>query len=550
MQLPGPKHLFALCALAALSPTISTVAAAGIHPHPPAHGSNTPQGKADAYVPFLTRLRNSTIGWIFGSQKPGLAWTDATTVHSRYGDETVLRFNVTNPEEEAALSGAALQLLLDVWSFNSEYVDIRIHKDYVRGLRSLLPKSLEPTVLIPDLATAIWATYPSKTPQKHAKDQKSMDGTDDIFFREYQPLLVIENWMRLLQALFPAFTEITSIGKSYEGRDIWAFRVGERSADEKGPRKTILITGGLHGREWISTSTTSYLLWSMVSAFGKDQMVTKLLQHFDIVFVPVLNPDGYEYTWQRDRLWRKSRQMTKMRSCLGLDLDHAFGYEWESAQKRTDPCSESYGGDQPFQAVEASVLADWAKAQTEKDVQFIGFLDLHSYSQQVLFPYAYSCSVDPPNRENLEELAVGLAKAIRLSSGQSYTVASACEGAVAGVYSDSDSYPRVEAGGGAAIDWFYRMSTPLQQHNFAAQPANHATDELKARYSYQIKLRDTGSYGFLLPKENIIPTGEEMLNALKYFGDFLLGNNGIESFPARASRPDDRKDLKRRDFTG
>lgn len=477
MHLPGPKHLFALCAIAALSPTISTVAAAGIHP--PGHGSNTPQGKAE---PFLKRLRDGTIGWIFGSQKPALAWTDATTVHGRYGDEIVLRFNVTNPEEEAALSRAALQLLLDVWSFNSDYVDIRIHKDYVSGLRTLLPKSLEPTVLIPDLATAIWATYPSKTPQKHAKDQKLMDGTDDIFFREYQPLLVIENWMRLLQALFPAFTEITSIGKSYEGRDIWAFRVGERSADEKGPRKTILITGGLHGREWISTSTTSYLLWSMVSAFGKDQMVTKLLQHFDIVFVPVLNPDGYEYTWQKDRLWRKSRQQTKMRFCRGLDLDHAFGYEWESAQHRTDPCSESYGGDQPFQAVEASVLADWAKAQTEKDVQFIGFLDLHSYSQQVLFPYAYSCSVDPPNRENLEELAVGLAKAIRLSSGESYTVASACEGAVAGVYSDSDSYPRVEAGGGAAIDWFYRMSTPPHQHDFL-QPSRLTKAQMSSRHA-------------------------------------------------------------------
>jgi extracellular matrix protein 14 len=55
---------------------------------------------------------------------------------------------------------------------------------------------------------------------------------------------------------------------------------------------------------------------------------------------------------------------------------------------------------------------------------------------------------------------------------------------------------------------------------------------MKARYSYQVKLRDTGSYGFLLPKEQIVPTGEEMLSALKYFGDYLLGNNGIESFPS------------------
>jgi extracellular matrix protein 14 len=275
--------------------------------------------------------------------------------------------------------------------------------------------------------------------------------------------------MRLLQALFPSFTNITSIGKSAEGRDIWAFRIGERSADEKGPRKTILVTGGLHGREWISTSTTSYLLWSMVTSFGTDPMITKLLQRFDIVFIPILNPDGYEYTWQEDRLWRKSRQQTKMRYCRGLDLDHAFGYEWESTQHQTDPCSESYGGDQPFQAIEASGLADWAKNETKNGVNFIGFLDLHSYSQQVLFPYSYTCSVDPPNRENLEELAVGLTKAIRLSSGEFYTVASACEGAVARVFSASDSYPRLESGGGSAIDWFYRriLLLPFAVYSYA-----------------------------------------------------------------------------------
>lgn len=353
--------------------------------------------------------------------------------------------------------------------------------------------------------------------------------------------------MRLLEAMFPSITQMISIGKSYEGRDIYAMRVSAQGDNSqiKAPRQTILVTGGLHGREWISTSTVNYLLWSVITLYEKETMITRLLQRFDLVFIPALNPDGYEYTWQTNRLWRKSRQQTKLRFCRGLDLDHAFGYAWDAVQDQADPCSESYGGEQPFQAVEASELARWAKNETESGAKFVAFLDLHSYSQQVLFPYAYTCSVDPPNLENLEELAIGLAKAIRLSSGETYSVVSACEGAVARTDSTSDILPRIEAGGGSAIDWFYRMpQVSLASLDHSAQ-ANLDVDELRTRYSYQIKLRDTGSYGFLLPSENIVPTGEETLNALKYLGDYLLGNNGIEEYSSQPSS-DEWRELKRR----
>jgi extracellular matrix protein 14 len=317
--------------------------------------------------------------------------------------------------------------------------------------------------------------------------------------------------MRLLEAMFPSIVQIIRIGSSYEGRDILALRVGLPADTKALPRKTIVITGGLHAREWISTTTVNYAAWSFITSYGKEPMITKFLEHFDLVFIPAMNPDGVEYTWQVDRLWRKSRQHTNIRFCRGLDLDHAFGYEWDGSRPQNDPCSESYGGDGPFQAVEAVQLAEWARNETLNNIQFVGLLDLHSYSQQVLFPYAYSCGVEPPNLENLEELAVGLSKAIRLSRGESYSVASACEGAM----SSRDQHrqnrsTRMESGGGSAIDWFYH--------------------ELHARYSYQIKLRDTGSYGFLLPRDNIIPTGEEIFSAMKYFCDYLLGNNGIEKY--------------------
>lgn len=478
--------------------------------------------------PFITWLRDSTIELIFGRpSKPTPAHAGhGPSQQSRYAHETVLRFNVTAPEEETALSEAAERLFLDVWALTHNFVDIRLHKDDVSNLLSLLPNSLQRSfsTLIPDLSSAVWATYPSAVRSKPTLDESGMstilhDGIENIFFQDYQPLAVINRWMKLLESMFPSLIETISIGQSFEGREIYGIRLGETLGVDRGKkqaRKTILITGGFHAREWISTSTVNYLTWSLVSAYGKEKMITKLLQHFDVVLVPVLNPDGYEYTWQTDRLWRKSRQNTTMRFCRGFDLDHAFGVGWNNTSG--EPCSESYGGEAPFQATEAQALADWTRNQTKhNNAKFVGYLDLHSYSQQVLFPYAYSCHKHPNNLENLQELAVGIAKAIRLSSGENYGVTSACEGIITAT-GENEAYARAEPSGGSAIDWFYH--------------------EIRAKYSYQIKLRDTGSYGFLLPSEEIVPTGEEMFDAVKYFGDFLLGNNGIEkSIGAEAEAP-------------
>ncbi|KAL1900231.1 putative metallocarboxypeptidase ecm14 [Sporothrix stenoceras] len=575
----------------------------------PVHGS---------WLPRYMRLswwRDSISEYIFhwdrlsgSSDDPQRAQWYAAANSAKYAQQTVIRFNVASPDEEAALAAAAQRLFLDIWSFNNYTgtVDILLDKEDVSSLLTLLPKSLHRsfTHLVPDLAAAVRDTYPKLSSAGAGDDANVLPSnqpdlfldeealatsggdTDNIFFRDYQPYPVIVQWMKLLDVMFP-FVNMVSVGESAEGREIYGLRVGTQdsgikrksydnhdvndvdvednndeedvddneeedgfvilkkktkhdkakkdkhskhnkdrkkkhkeakkskpssppgAAEPPKKRKTILITGGLHAREWISSSSVSYIAWAIITGYGHTNMITKLVDNFDIILVPVVNPDGYEYTWQTDRLWRKTRQTTNFRYCRGYDLDHAFGYEWDS-KTRDEPCSESYGGQSAFQAVEAQTLSAWARSEVEdNNVEFIGFLDLHSYSQQIMFPFSYSCAADPPNLENLEELAAGLAKAIRLSTGETYSVSSACEG-VMGFASGGASDPstRIESGGGSAIDWFYH--------------------ELHAKYSYQIKLRDTGSYGFLLPSSEIVPTGEEVFSAVKYFGDFLLGNNGIE----------------------
>ncbi|KAH6878230.1 carboxypeptidase B precursor [Alternaria rosae] len=454
---------------------------------------------------------------------------------AQYSEDVVLRFKIRTAEEASALADAADVLFLDVWEFNEDWADLRVSKDVVPSLLGLLPPSLkdahEPLLQDLGLAQAIFNTYPStETPPVPENDRFSSNlrpsprsGKGNIFFQDYQPLSVINPWMSLMASMFTTHVRRINIGISYEGRDIPALRVGvhpTNNEEPSKPRKTILVTGGIHAREWISTSTVNYLAWSFINAYGKDREMTRLMEEFDFVFVPTLNPDGYVYSWETDRLWRKNRQPTSLRFCRGIDLDRSYSYKWDGDASHSNPCSESFPGNTPFDGAESARFAEWAKNETENNVDIIGFLDLHSYSQQILYPYSYSCDEEPPSIEDLEELAMGLAKAIRVSrKGQTYKVTSACEGNVAFASQKKTIFPRIESSGGSALDFFYH--------------------ELKVRYSYQIKLRDTGSYGFLLPKENIIPTGEEMLDALLYFGRFMLGEVGIvnQEQPAQIVKP-------------
>lgn len=447
---------------------------------------------------------------------------------SQYEHEVVLRFNWTSSRERSSFVDAAKTLVLDVWRVGKNSGDIRLPSNRLQNFLRLLPKALRKpearVVLIPDLEHAVYNAFPAykdaidlekplalartarskwaaamsmensdvattKVDEARAVALELLHTTSELFFQDYRDLDTVYAWLNMLHETFPHQVRGDIIGQTHEGRDIVAYHIhASESDDVSGKKKTIVLTSGIHAREWISVTSSLYLLYQLL--VNQDQPAeSNILNNLDFLIIPVMNPDGYVYSWEHDRLWRKNRQDTGVSICHGIDIDSSFAYHWRPSVGT--PCSEGYAGQGPLEALEARHFANYIN-NTSADHQYFGYIDLHSYSQTILYPYGYSCEAETRDQENLLELAYGLAKSIRLATAKHYEVLPACQ--------DREFDPD-DGAGGCALDFMYKI---------------HAI------WAFQVKLRDTGNHGFLLPKKYITPVGTEMYSALRYFCDFIL----------------------------
>lgn len=411
---------------------------------------------------------------------------------TQYEDFTVIRIEHSDDLRNLILKNRSRDW--EVWSKSnlSNTVDLKIRREDLDLL------TMKYQVIIDDLAQTVYDTYPPHynndttflSLSTETVNETSFDIFSELFFKEYRPLQTIDAWLDLLQQSFPDLVSIEVIGQTFEGRPYKVIHVSNHNVpDPNTEKKTVVITGGVHAREWISVSSVCYQLYKVLQTYATD-INSPVMEKLDFLFIPVSNPDGYEYSWNVDRLWRKNRQKTIIPECYGIDIDHSYDFHW--LHSIDWPCGEEYSGERPFEALELKIWEEYLN-KTNDHHEIYGYVDLHSYSQEILVPFAYSCNEDPRDEENLLELAYGIAKAIRQQSGKYYGVLPACQ--------DKDSYLSPELGSGTGLDFMY--------HN-------------KAYWAYQLKLRDSGNHGFLLPPKFIEPVGMEVFAGMRYFCEFIL----------------------------
>lgn len=116
-----------------------------------------------------------------------------------------------------------------------------------------------------------------------------------------------------------------------------------------------IIFTGIHAREWISPATVTYIISEFVENRDKHLPV---IDGIDFYIVPVVNPDGYEYTHYGQRLWRKNRSKGNY-FCPGTDLNRNWGYMWGGQGTSGDNCREIYRGTGPFSEPETRSVSNF-----------------------------------------------------------------------------------------------------------------------------------------------------------------------------------------------
>uniref|UniRef100_A0A0N5A8I9 Peptidase_M14 domain-containing protein n=1 Tax=Syphacia muris TaxID=451379 RepID=A0A0N5A8I9_9BILA len=298
------------------------------------------------------------------------------------------------------------------------------------------------------------------------------------------------NFMRSVAEKYPEYAEVESIGRSYENREMLYIRIGYPTGRAK---KTMLVDAGIHARQWISSATALYFIEKLVV----DTKYINLLEAIDIVVISNMNPDGYEYSRRHDRLWKKTRSKSSKR-CYGVDLNRNFPFKWGYSGSSDNACSSVYHGPEALSEVESRNLAQFLDANNDS---IKAYVSLHSYGQNIIYPWGYESNTCPSDIDDLRELGLAAAKVIQSKFGSTYIVGSSAD----------DLYP-------------------------ASGSSDDYAKSLGIKYAYTIELQpgsqpmdNAGYYGFQLPQKFILSAAEEASVALLVIAEKIAGIESSEN---------------------
>jgi len=240
----------------------------------------------------------------------------------------------------------------------------------------------------------------------------------------YHSYKELEDDLESLESAHPSIVGLHTLGTSLENRNILAVKISDNVVrDEEEPG--ILFLGCHHAREWISVEVPLLLARRLAEGYEGDPAIRELVDRSEIWIVPLLNPDGLEYSINVYRYWRKNRR-ANADGTFGVDLNRNYGYMWGRDNQGSSawPDAEDYRGVSAFSEPETRAVRDLFLGGN-----FLAAVSYHSYSQSILYPWGFT-DIPTGKDELLRGLGLEMAGLIETVNGRSY----ACGPAASSLY--------------------------------------------------------------------------------------------------------------------
>ncbi len=208
-----------------------------------------------------------------------------------------------------------------------------------------------------------------------------------------------------IEANYPEICQLVDLTEFYgmpatvEGRHLYALKISDNVLqDEDEPN--FLMVSNHHAREIVTPVLALYAIDQLTQNYGSDPSITSIVNSNEIWIAPVWNPDGYEYVFNTDNMWRKNRHVFP--SGIGVDQNRNYPQGWYSpCSGSLDPGSDIFKGLSPASEAETQTMIAWSL-----DRRFAKVLDYHSSGREVL--HGYACW-DHPFDDYFEQKAITLA---------------------------------------------------------------------------------------------------------------------------------------------
>jgi hypothetical protein len=116
--------------------------------------------------------------------------------------------------------------------------------------------------------------------------------TVPLRFDHYYTYEQIGEALNALHAAYPDLTKVESVGKSEEGRDIWAMTVNNPKTGAALDKPGVYVDGNIHGNEIQAAEVGLSLLNRLLTSYGQNDQITKIVDRNVFYVIPSVNVDG------------------------------------------------------------------------------------------------------------------------------------------------------------------------------------------------------------------------------------------------------------------